>query len=59
MSEYTKYVVTAKHPDLRIQFGVVIKEMTKLDWSTFKHIEGPYVMGEASDEYIKWRIGQT
>lgn len=54
---FTEKLATLRGEDDR--FGVVIKEMTKLDWSTFKHIEGPYVMGEATDEYIKWRVGQT
>ncbi len=35
------------------KFGVVIKEMTKLDWSTFRHIEGSYVMGGDSELTIK------
>ncbi|MBE6645500.1 MAG: hypothetical protein E7612_09045 [Ruminococcaceae bacterium] len=49
---------TAKIANLRgndDKFGVVIKEMTKLDWSCFKHIEGPYVMGENSEQ-LKARL---
>lgn len=48
--EYTAKIANLRGKDDK--FGVVIKEMTKLDWSRFKHIEGPYVMGENSEALI-------
>lgn len=34
------------------KFGAVFKGMLNLDWSTFEHFSGPYVLGERSQSYI-------
>lgn len=38
------------------KFGVVLKGLTKLDWTTFEHQKGPYVLGEASDALKENRV---
>ncbi len=39
-------------------FGVVTKGLTCLDWLTFSHMEGEFVMGMESEEFIKERTLQ-
>ena len=39
-------------------FGVVTKGLTCLDWETFSHMDGEFVMGASSDEFIKERFRQ-
>ena len=50
------------------KFGAVLKGMTTLNWATFVHQTGPYVMGEHSDLYVTkrgeekrklWRLFQS
>ena len=36
-------------------FGAVLKGNYRLDWNTFEHQEGPYVMGVCSDSELKRR----
>lgn len=38
------------------KFGVVLKGMTTLNWLTFKHQTGQYVMGKETDEFLKKRL---
>ncbi len=37
------------------RFGAILKGMTKLDWSSFEHQSGPYVMGECPQRYLPER----
>lgn len=48
---------TRKIRDLRKngEFGVVLKGVTCLNWMTFKHQKGEFVLGEASKQFIKER----
>lgn len=44
---------TKKIRDLRDGgFGVILKGMTALDWSTFVHQPGPFVIGEYEKEFV-------
>ena len=40
------------------RFGVVLKGLTKLKWSTFRHQPGPFVLGEASKQMCANRIAR-
>ncbi len=37
------------------RFGVVIKGMTKLDWSTFEHFNKTYLLGERNNAFVNRR----
>lgn len=38
------------------KFGVVTKGLTKLEWSTFEHLDGPVFLGTGSDAWKAGRI---
>lgn len=40
------------------RYGIVTKGFTKLDWSEFKHIGGPFFMGTGSEYYKNGRIAR-
>jgi len=39
-------------------FGAVLKGVTCLNWETFRHLGGPYVIGRADRDYIRRRAGE-
>ena len=39
-------------------FGVLFKGMSVLDWGTFKHQPGPYIMGEHSKKLIADKLAE-
>ena len=50
---------TEKIAQLRSQndnFGLVLKEMTFLDWSQFEHIEKNFILGEISENFMRERL---
>ncbi|MBE6591801.1 MAG: hypothetical protein E7646_07150 [Ruminococcaceae bacterium] len=51
---FTKTIATLRGTDDR--FGAVTKGLVCLDWIKFIHQKGPYVMGEATPEYVKRRF---
>lgn len=52
--ENTKKIVTLRG----CSDGAVLKGAICLDWGTFKHYEGAYVLGEADKNYIKHRADE-
>ena len=51
--ELSKKIATLRGND--DNFGIVSKGLTCLDWATFKHMPGKFVMGEQSKHFIKRR----
>lgn len=39
-------------------FGIVSKGLTCLDWRTFKHIKGKFVLGKCSESFIRKRAAE-
>ena len=53
-TEFTKAIASLRGNKER--FGAVTKGLVCLDWIKFIHQKGPFVMGEATAEYIKRRF---
>lgn len=51
--ELTKQVIKLRGADEKC--GFITKAMTKLDWSAFRHAEGPLVIGESDRDFITCR----
>jgi hypothetical protein len=39
-------------------FGMIVKGCITLDWPTFEHQKGPFILGEASESFKESRVGE-